>query len=155
MEKIVYNLSRREAGRFNGEFDHTNAVWISIGEPTDEFVHTKNEHLDKLPNLKMCFWDITRARNYTNFITGEEEQADPPKVDQAMQIVDFLLKHSDKDVIVNCAMGISRSGAIAQFCQDFLFHQWPKRFQDRACPNTLLYNMMRDYYKGENLIKYV
>ena len=70
----------------------------------------------------------------------------PPTEWDAKAIVDFLLKHADKNVIVNCAAGISRSGAVAQFCEECLGYEWDEQDKRRAMPNYLLFKMMRDYY---------
>lgn len=156
MEKIVYNLSRREAFEIDKKavFGEEEIAWITIGEPLEYFTHVNNQSLVDCPTLKLLFWDICEIKPYINFITGEEEVINPPKVDIAIEIVDFLLANQDKHIIVNCAAGVSRSGAIAQFCQDFLGYTWNERCKSRAAPNSLLYRMMRDYYKLEDLNKY-
>ena len=40
--------------------------------------------------------------------------------EQAQQIIDFALDNKDKDFIVHCSAGISRSGAVGRFLLDFL-----------------------------------
>jgi protein tyrosine/serine phosphatase len=39
--------------------------------------------------------------------------------DEAQRLVDFIKKHPDKDFIVHCFMGISRSGAVAKFINEY------------------------------------
>ena len=97
MEKIVYNLSRKEAFQVDAELIEGEIAWITIGEPHENFTHVINQSLVNCPTLKLLFWDICEVRPYTNFITGEEEIIDPPKVDTAIEIVDFLLANYHKD----------------------------------------------------------
>ena len=139
--KQVANYSRKEAKAYSRFF---TGVWISIMEPNQP--HIENEFLDKCPNLKIKFWDTTKIVK----IFGTEDYAYPPTKEDAKQIVDFLIIHKDRHVIVNCAAGISRSGAVAQFCSDFLGHEWMENFKVRAYPNSLLYRMMMDYYLSFN-----
>ena len=131
--KTVYNISRRVA-RQNGRAIE-NSVWISISEPGDDSTIASNQYLDKLPKLKVSFYD-----------TDNPNMIDAPNAKIAKQIVEFLLKHTDKDVIINCAMGIARSGAISQFCQDFLNYEWDRTSKNQAIPNRYLYRLMANYY---------
>jgi len=39
--------------------------------------------------------------------------------DEAQRLVDFIKAHPDKDFIVHCFMGISRSGAVAKFINEY------------------------------------
>lgn len=41
----------------------------------------------------------------------------------AQTIVNLLKENPDKNVLVHCVMGVSRSGAVAQFAVDFLDYQ--------------------------------
>lgn len=139
----VYNIPRYNAE--NNELSHPDACWISIHEPTNPKggvdLHITNEELDKLPNLKVRFWDIDKP---LDLIGGG--QVMPPSEEDAAQIVDFLLANKGKEVIVNCRAGISRSGAVALFCQDVLKYHWDKNCKSFAIPNMHLYRLMVNYY---------
>ena len=117
-----------------------NCIWISISEPKDLSTVISNNSLDELPKLHLSFWDLTQV------IEHDGEMLYPPSPTVAKAIVDFLLSHRGKNVIVNCAAGVSRSGAVAQFCADFLGYGWMEEGKRCACPNPVLYGLMRDYY---------
>lgn len=124
----VYNIPRKQAK--NIDFVPSNCVWISIQEPDSE--HITNANLDRLPNLKIKFWDINeRYYDIASGIWGE-----PITDEQIKEIYDFLIAHKEKNIIVNCRAGISRSGAIAQFVHETFGHTWDKESQGRAIPNS-------------------
>lgn len=145
--KEVFNLSRREIIEFQPSRD---SIWISIGEPCTrhgtEFIHVKSDYLSGIPSLKMKFWDTTEP---IIDLSNPIQQINPPGKEEAKLIVDFILTHPDHDVLINCAAGVSRSGAIAQFCEDHLGYKW-SIYKRRAVPNRLLYRLLYDYYKSLN-----
>ena len=98
--------------------------------------------MDKLPNLKIELWDLTKEVEYDGRVIG------PPSEENAAQIVNFILENPGKHIIVNCAAGVSRSGAVAQFCQDCLGYTWPYYYRSRAVPNMVLYRKMVNFYQS-------
>lgn len=154
MNRIVYSIPRYAAkegkvpheGSFISVTDNqellNNSVWISIGEPDDQRSIVSGP-LDKVPNLKLCFWDLKSAIEHGGKILY------PPNESDARRIVNFLLKHKDNKsvVIINCAAGVSRSGAVAQFCQDFLNYEWNEFCKSCSVPNSVLYRLMVNYYQ--------
>lgn len=130
------------------QFDLSNIAWISIHEPWDfktnrktvELPHIQNNNI-KGPKLEMRFWDITEDE-----VMKDGTPVYAPTMDDAKKIVDFILEHSDKNVLVNCAAGCSRSGAIAQFCEDTLRYEWNEYTKQFAVPNVHLLKLMNDYY---------
>lgn len=144
----VYNLPRWQAK--GNIFPFTDACWISIHEPCErdgsESCHIENEHLDKLPKLKIKFWDLTKP-----IVSSDNVTFNPPGPKQARRLVEFLVKNRGKVVVANCAAGVSRSGAVALFCVDMFSYAWDRESKQRAVPNMHLYRLMVDYY----LKKYV
>lgn len=134
----VINIPRIAAKNFS--FLPKNCIWISISEPDELNTVVSNEFLDQLPKLYLSFWDLAEV------IIHGGRTLYPPSPDIAKAIVDFLLSHRGKAVIVNCAAGISRSGAVAQFCEDFLGYKWAEMGKKNALPNSTLYKLMRDYF---------
>jgi len=145
MPKVI-NLPRIYAQNWSTQKDYSSwiddqeSIWISIGEPDIHNSRISNKILDQIPKLHLDFWDLTQA------IQHGGETLFPPNESDAKKIVDFLLLHRGKNVIVNCAAGISRSGAVAQFCADFLKYDWLEQGKKNACPNHVLYNLMRGYF---------
>jgi protein-tyrosine phosphatase len=146
MNKKVFNVPRVAAEDFgNDHADLPNKlVWVSISEPNKENTITTNKYLDKCANLKLAFWDLHEPIGDVLL---------PPSKEDAATIVDFLMEHYDKSVFVNCAAGVSRSGAIAQFCADFLGHEWGSFYRNVAIPNKVLYRLMVEYYQEKYLTK--
>lgn len=136
--KTVYNIPRRTARQ--NTIVLKNTIWISIEEPDEPDSVVKNPAMEALPHLKIAFWDVTAPMQFPGYY------ALPPSFEDAKKIVDFLKQYPEHDVVVNCAMGISRSGAIAQFCQDILEYNWAAGYKAVATPNTLLYRLMVNYH---------
>lgn len=143
----VKNISRPRALDLVPEKD---SCWVSIQEPSNEHITCE---LDKLPNLKIKFWDIVIP--ITDVRT--KEIIPPPSEQDAKDIVDFILSHPNKNVIVNCKLGYSRSAAVSKFCRDVLKYEWiegTRVMRDGECvdckPNSLLYNLMCKYYNELN-----
>jgi predicted protein tyrosine phosphatase len=140
MSKFVINLPRVAVQRWTAPLDPQGHAWVSIGEPGPNFSHVENEVLDLLPKLKLCFHDVIRLMEHGTRVYR------PPSEANAKQIVDFLVSHKEKNIIVNCAAGISRSGAVAQFCQAFLGHVWDEKQQSLSIPNSKLFELMAKYF---------
>jgi hypothetical protein len=116
-------------------------VWISISEPGEQKTIISNPTLDKLPKLKISFWDLKEEIEYDGKLIG------PPDIFKIAKLVNFLVKHKDKSVIVNCAAGVSRSGAVAKFCQNCLNYEWPVWCQELSLPNEVIYEDMVKFYQ--------
>jgi|688.fasta_scaffold757876_2 predicted protein tyrosine phosphatase len=142
--KTVTNFSRKNIREYNQKLSKDSAIWISIGEPGEENSKVVNESLSEIPHLHLDFWDVVQP------IEFDGEIFHPPSDEDARKIVDFILEHKDKDILVNCAAGVSRSGAIAQFCSYALAYKWTENGKRKAVPNFLLYNKMISYYLSKN-----
>lgn len=140
----VFNLPRETARHLSSDDLIEHVAWISIGEPDIESSKISNEYLDQCPNLHLQFWDVEYPKK-----DGDKEYL-PPTEEHAKQIVDFILLHRNKDLVVNCKMGVSRSGAIAAFCSIMLNYKWDLHNQERSGfgkrINTTLYKLMARYY---------
>jgi protein-tyrosine phosphatase len=137
------NLPRLNVRLWNRAVDPDNDVWISIAEPGLADTIVKNTTLDKLPNLKVEFWDIIEP---LAAILPEDPPFLPPDKKDAAQIVDFILAHKGKNFLINCQAGISRSGAVCQFLEECLDYEWNADHKKLARPNKLLLQMMKDYF---------
>lgn len=132
----VYNMSRREARHWRIPLSPEKNAWISIGEPDVPESIVQNPILEKLPHLKIDFWDVEKA-----IYSWGKDVCYPATESQIKTIFQFLEKHSDKNIFVNCAAGVSRSGAIARFMHDFYQYNW-KFDRERANPNPYIYQKL-------------
>lgn len=119
----------------------TGVAWISIGEPEKSFQHIQNETLDKCPKLKISFHDLKEATE-----DDKKNNLFPPTRKIAHKIVRFILDNEDKNIVVNCAAGISRSGAVCKFLEDVLGYKWIEFGKVLALPNMLLYDLLVEAY---------
>ena len=140
------NITRHRAENWHENVDPENFAWISIGEPDIPDSIINNRILDKLPHLKLSFWDCTEE---IVDIMGDTYL--PPNQQDAAKILDFLVKNRGKNFIVNCKAGKSRSGAICKFLEECLDYEWING-KDRARPNVLLYKLLKQEfdYSEEN-----
>lgn len=140
--KTCLNLPRYVVQNMTGEnLNLDKLVWISIGEPDKGFEHVQNPVLDKIPKMKILFHDITSMDfdiDYSDLVVPDRKIAH--------RIVRFILEHSAKNFIINCAAGVSRSGAICKFMEDHLEYKWPELTKKFALPNILLYNLLVQAY---------
>lgn len=132
MTPSVTNIPRIAAREFKLELKNPT-IWISISEPGEGDTIASNPILDELPKLKIPLWDLTKEVDHQGKIIG------PPTYRDARRIVDFILEHPEHHVI-------SRSGAVAQFCQDFLGYKWNEYAKSMAVPNSVFYRRMAEYW---------
>jgi protein-tyrosine phosphatase len=139
--KTVINIPRHYARTIDFQNQYPNCIWISICEPDDPSSIVNNPSFkDDSLKLTVELWDVVEP------LAMHGETFNPPTKNDAARIVDFIKMHADKDVVVNCLAGVSRSGAIAQFCEDFMGHSWDAFGKNQSCPNHKLYGYMRDYF---------
>jgi len=146
--KKVYNIPRKRAEFCSEYFSPEKYAWISIQEPGNE--PTTNENLDRLNKLKLEFWDIDFPGLFYNEQSQKWEQLDPVSDELIEKIYNFLIENRNKNIISNCRMGISRSGAISNFCCDCLGHEWDTESHNRALPNKYLYRKLYNLYEKDN-----
>lgn len=141
-EKIVFNMSREEAKKWSTPLDPNKTIWISIQEPGRPKSVVENETLENLPNLKLSFWDIEIET--TDFNT--RKLVYPVDDLTIRKLVYFLKENEGKNILVNCAAGVSRSGAIAKFCVDYLKYTLEEQGKARLNPNKYVYQKIIDFY---------
>jgi len=100
-----------------------------------EMLHSKNTEHNPLISTKLAYVSISDTEreqgeieslftfteidpySYITLSFPDNEQGIPS--DEAQRLVDFIKSHPDKDFIVHCFMGISRSGAVAKFINEY------------------------------------
>ena len=148
MSKKVYNLPRKEIENNTFPYDPESYAWISIQEPGN--IDSSNEFLDKLNNIKLSFWDIEYPGWFLDNVRFEHVYVYPVDDADVSKIYNFLIDNKNKNIIANCRMGISRSGAISKFCVNFLGHTWDEESVKRASPNDYLYKKLVEEHKRKN-----
>jgi protein-tyrosine phosphatase len=141
----VINVNRRVARNWGSGMDVvesmvSNPIWISISEPDMPETIVSNSILEQSPHLKISFWDLTEQLQH------QGEMLQPPSENHASEIVSFIFNNPDRDILINCAAGISRSGAICRYCEDVLGYKWVEYRKIHAVPNSKLYRMLVDHH---------
>ncbi len=134
------NIARYRAEKWHENLSPENWAWISIGEPEIPDSVISNHILDKLPNLKISFWDTTEI---VHDVLGDAYF--PPSEKDAVQIFHFIQENRGKNFIINCKAGISRSGAICKFLEENFDYEWVS-VKDKARPNSLLVELLKNEY---------
>lgn len=131
------NLPRWAAKEWEIELSPDEWAWITIQEPDwngETYEHTANRYLDKLSKLKIKFADM-RENEVSKCFTAPSEK-------DAFKIVRFIRRNPNKSFIVNCAAGISRSGAICHFLENTLKYEWEEIYKEKAYPNDILIKLL-------------
>jgi predicted protein tyrosine phosphatase len=118
-----------------------NTIWVSINDP-GVYLAKISPFLMEIPRLQINFYDLEKD--------DEEYAYKAPSPEDAKKIVDFLLQNKGSNVIVNCVAGISRSGAVAKFCEEILGYHWIPFSKNHSIPNHTLYSLMKRYYENNS-----
>ena len=105
-----------------------NTVLISINEEDEPLWNLK---IDRNSNqlLTVKFSDIT-AQQTIHGLTYS-----PISQETALKILNFINIHKDKNILINCAAGISRSGAVALYLHLFHGYELKPNFWKLSRPN--------------------
>jgi predicted protein tyrosine phosphatase len=69
----------------------------------------------------------------------------------AAKVIEFIEKNENKDFIIHCHAGISRSGAIAQFMRDY--YPWVDKYyfdtfvRHRILPNARVFSELKNFHR--------
>lgn len=154
MPKVI-NISLHEAIHFTPPewFDPNRAIWISMSDPGKQKWIASNPILDKLPNRKIQFFDTNFPFIY-DFSEKDKREVGPTRT-IANKIVGLIKKYPKHDIIAQCLMGKSRSGAVVAFCAG-LGYEVDTAHIERMKPNTLLLQLLNeswlDFSKNESSV---
>jgi len=92
--------------------------------------------------LELRFADVRAVTQH------KDVYLNPMSVHQSHQIIDFIQKWEGFDMVVNCAAGISRSGAIALFLHTNFGYNLKPNFWKMSEPNPFCYGtLVVEYFK--------
>ena len=151
--KRIHWLGRSEAIRFIEDDEN-----LEDGQVDFISVSDTNKEKDHMTNL----WKITKGETsaaiFLNFADTEDEYSSGLTDAKVDKIISFLAETNkkDKELLVHCFMGISRSAAIAKYYNDF-YHKGDKALENYTAHNRMVYNAlmersgvttMRSYYNS-------
>jgi len=151
----VYVMSRDRAVKYCGKHHDTPSAIISIATPHAlyrDFVYknTKNNVKDI---LEMTFADADAPNTPDVYGTIVSEE-DLLSAEQVKQIVEFVKKNKNYDIIVHCDAGISRSSGVAAAILKYYTGDDSQIFDSRwFAPNMWCYRKVLEgfIYKDELL----
>ena len=119
--------------------EFTNTAFISILDPDN----TENNFSGFNNLLQVRMWDLEET------VTNDNGKVyEVPSVDVLTQIVEFVNENSDKNFVIHCSAGVSRSGAVARFIWEKFYTEIDKweflRVNNRIQPNLYIYNKLVD-----------
>jgi len=141
-------LSRREFVLTMHEMEHVlqaGVVFISIFTEQEGGAPYVPDHL--LPHtLRLDFHDIDEPFICVEHPDPAQGSYHGMSMDQAKEVVAFAEKHKDASlVIVHCAAGVSRSGAVGSFLAEYYGVGWEdfKRMNPQISPNQYVLKLLR------------
>lgn len=148
----VFILSKKQFDHMAVNNKITNAnveskkktLFISIN---DSCGTTELPYFKEKSNVKVLFFDDVEKDTPTSVKeNGKQLVAKAFTEKQAKELFEFILKHGDKEsCIVHCAAGISRSGAVGTFVNDYFkgdFFEF-KKINPRIHPNGLVLRLLK------------
>jgi predicted protein tyrosine phosphatase len=136
-------MKRKDITNDNVE-DKTKTFFISINDTrgTDEVPYFENKQ-----NVKILFFDDVEEDIDVSVIgSNERKTAKAFTPIQAKELLEFIDNHKDKEsCIVHCAAGISRSGAVGTFVNDYFSGDYFefKRQNPYIHPNGLVLRLLK------------
>lgn len=126
------------------DFKKVNIISINTLYKNCDELEIMQEHLGKNnPNvLYMQFDDVTKEEAESYNSKHYEFKLTPISENQAKQIVDFILEthKQGKDLFVHCTAGISRSGAVGLFANQYINRFIDKNEDDFHCNEIYGFN---------------
>lgn len=126
MPKAI-NISAHEAEEI--QYLPNDTVLISIN-PTDGELFPLKINREDARILTVRFDDVTDDKEYNGTIVKR-------KIDYetCLKILDFINLNKDKNFVINCAMGVSRSAAICLYLHLQHGHELKRRYWQTSNPN--------------------
>lgn len=117
-------------------------VLISIGEQYGDFWKLQ---VDGERVLKLRFADVRGVTTHQGIVYN------PMNVEQAHEILKFVGKWRGYDILVNCAMGVSRSGAVALALHFLYGYELKPYYHFTSEPNPFCVGLLLcEYHKIQN-----
>jgi predicted protein tyrosine phosphatase len=124
--------------------EYQNNFFISINNTfeNDELPYFEN----KQNVMVLYFDDVEKDLDIPIIGTNKTQTAKAFTIAQAEEVLNFINKHKNKDnCIVHCSAGISRSGAVGTFINDYFGGDWFefKKLNPHIHPNGLVLHLLK------------
>lgn len=116
--KLEFDKTMKDSGIDNSNVEQKDILFISINDTNGRISEPYFENKENV--LVLYFDDTTKDLEIPILGTDEVKKVVAFTKEQASEIIDFLDKNKDKKLaIIHCAAGVSRSGAVGQFANDY------------------------------------
>lgn len=118
--------------------------------PKDTVLISVSDEHDPEWNLKVNGENVLRLRfsDVRAVTTHKGKIYNPMSKSDANKILEFIEKNRDKDIIVNCAWGVARSGAIALAAHILYNYQLKPNFWMLSEPNPFIVGtLLTEFYR--------
>lgn len=125
-----------------GGFYDENKILISIQNPSKKYTYRYYPEYERFyDHIILEFWDLTALwQSYELFNS-----------DIADQIYAFIAKHPDRDIVIHCDAGASRSVAVGTVLRDLIGYEVTLNSYDKEdCRNSLVVEIMENQFPGKN-----
>jgi len=133
-------LSRNEIINYINTYnDLSNIAFISINDTTGPYSESPLKDINNISKLILHFDDVIED-NQQSPTTGISH-THSFRSDQAKQIIQFIEDNKNKNYIIHCVAGISRSGAVGTFISNYLDnvdYDFFKKYNTRIAPNIFI-----------------
>lgn len=123
----------------NNVDEYKNTAFTSILNPNDDPSYFKKNHNNV---LKIAFHDITfPISGYVLF-----------NIEHALKVINFIKIHKDKQFIIHCEAGVSRSGAVGEFINTTFKKMKKRDFELRnrfIQPNAYILKVLNEEWKKQ------
>ncbi len=147
--KTAFDRLMKSKGITNENVEnHKKTFFISINDTsgTNEIPYFENKK-----NVKVLFFDDVETDLEIPILgTKEVKVAKAFTSVQAKELLEFIESNKDKEsCIVHCAAGISRSGAVGTFINDYFGENWFefKKTNPHIHPNGLVLRLLKNELK--------
>lgn len=116
--KLEFDKAMKESGIDNSNVEQKDVLFVSINDTEGRVSEPYFENKENV--LVLYFDDTTKDMEVPILGTNEIKKVIAFTKKQADKIIDFLDKNKDKKLaVIHCAAGVSRSGAVGQFINDY------------------------------------
>lgn len=140
INKQTFDSLMKQHGITNDNVENiTKTFFISINDTCGT---TEVPYFENKENVKVLFFDDVDF----DIEVSSHKIAKAFTTTQAEELFDFINKHKDKEsCIVHCAAGMSRSGAVGTFINDYFGGDWFefKKLNPHIHPNSLVLRLLK------------
>jgi len=148
--RALFNEYLTRKGITNDNVEQQDKIFfISINNHDDK--QSSYFSSNKKNIISMIFGDLEQDTEVDIIGENRKEVVKAMTQEQAAELYAFIKANKDKEaVIIHCTAGVSRSGAIGVFINDFIGGNWEelKRLNPNIQPNAHVYRLLHDeWYK--------